>query len=765
MINMPIFLRTKKDEANWLDAKTSVALQKKKDLQSFDANDWSAVSGLYQGMKVANFVDAIRETMTLMKVCDEPLALDPLIKRLSYIKECLLKGDTSDEAQSDEAQSDEAQSDEATAAESLDPYSISKPKEETAKVKKKREHKSEPTAAELQSIRDKMNYSLEEAVSDMTADPSNNPNKAHKGATIKHVGSNPHANSWVEETKAKWSDPDFLKLSRADQMKTLAAIKAKHEDTGDNTAQILRHHSNSPDQGATRGAYEQEQQRKRAGIITSSYTPDQTHSAAQAMQHAGGQIDEDGRVGGVSTVENPLALQHRIAPELLQQEKEHYLEYIKSTVIPTVVRKFKENPNDPKNQGLEQRINEALTDPKKMEDFADWTARNHDLVHKVMGFDSSEVVTPEHDKKLAALKKSPEYKAANHKDRVKLEQDLQGTQGTRQTEQEARDMMGMKKDPKLLDAVNSLITKHGLKSTLEGSLKSYSLKYSPIDQDKIREDSSDIMNEALHNTIKTFEHGRESATGGESFSFHKMLSSNVKNAILNRLKSSYSEGMTASGDRAKLSNRPISDNSPAKQSPNAIAASTMKISPYSDVTTSQRAQENQEQQEKFVGGGGKVRRFDSKGQVLPEQPAPAATDTMATLDTTAAPAIDPKHGIVNFEDDAPTAQPETSPKIPTPAKQSDPKGFASGGVVPGQASVPGDSTQNDVVDAKLSPGEVVVPRSAAQSPDTAAQFAANQVAPAKSLDAIIAKHPSDIKERLRHIRTARAALLPKEGKE
>lgn len=34
-----------------------------------------------------------------------------------------------------------------------------------------------------------------------------------------------------------------------------------------------------------------------------------------------------------------------------------------------------------------------------------------------------------------------------------------------------------------------------------------------------------------------------------------------------------------------------------------------------------------------------------------------------------------------------------------------------GGMVPGQAQVPGDSEQNDTVDAKLSPGELVIPRS------------------------------------------------------
>lgn len=50
-----------------------------------------------------------------------------------------------------------------------------------------------------------------------------------------------------------------------------------------------------------------------------------------------------------------------------------------------------------------------------------------------------------------------------------------------------------------------------------------------------------------------------------------------------------------------------------------------------------------------------------------------------------------------------------------------------GGFVPGQARVAGDSSRNDIVDAKLSPGEIVIPRSIAQHPNApqkAAQFVA-----------------------------------------
>jgi hypothetical protein len=51
----------------------------------------------------------------------------------------------------------------------------------------------------------------------------------------------------------------------------------------------------------------------------------------------------------------------------------------------------------------------------------------------------------------------------------------------------------------------------------------------------------------------------------------------------------------------------------------------------------------------------------------------------------------------------------------------------AGGAVPGQAKVAGDSLKNDTVDAKLSPGEIVIPRSIAQAPDApkkAAEFVA-----------------------------------------
>lgn len=47
----------------------------------------------------------------------------------------------------------------------------------------------------------------------------------------------------------------------------------------------------------------------------------------------------------------------------------------------------------------------------------------------------------------------------------------------------------------------------------------------------------------------------------------------------------------------------------------------------------------------------------------------------------------------------------------------------SGGPVPGRAKVSGDSPKNDTVDAKLSPGEVVIPKSIMESDDPAARAA------------------------------------------
>lgn len=66
--------------------------------------------------------------------------------------------------------------------------------------------------------------------------------------------------------------------------------------------------------------------------------------------------------------------------------------------------------------------------------------------------------------------------------------------------------------------------------------------------------------------------------------------------------------------------------------------------------------------------------------------------------------------------------------------------FSRGGVVPGRAPMPGDHPQNDVVPARLSPGEVVVPRSAASNPLRLADFIAHL--PKMGTPKI---HPEDVK--------------------
>lgn len=66
--------------------------------------------------------------------------------------------------------------------------------------------------------------------------------------------------------------------------------------------------------------------------------------------------------------------------------------------------------------------------------------------------------------------------------------------------------------------------------------------------------------------------------------------------------------------------------------------------------------------------------------------------------------------------------------------------FAHGGVVPGRAPHPGDHPGNDVVRARLSPGEVVVPRSAAANPVSLANFVAQL--PQGNAPKI---HPEDVK--------------------
>jgi hypothetical protein len=87
-------------------------------------------------------------------------------------------------------------------------------------------------------------------------------------------------------------------------------------------------------------------------------------------------------------------------------------------------------------------------------------------------------------------------------------------------------------------------------------------------------------------------------------------------------------------------------------------------------------------------------------------------------------------------------------------------GYASGGMmleggsVPGHALTPGDSPRNDTVDAKLSPGEIVLPRSVTKSDDPAE-------AARKFVQAILRRKgrtASKTSATLTHVKKAKAAL-------
>lgn len=80
-------------------------------------------------------------------------------------------------------------------------------------------------------------------------------------------------------------------------------------------------------------------------------------------------------------------------------------------------------------------------------------------------------------------------------------------------------------------------------------------------------------------------------------------------------------------------------------------------------------------------------------------------------------------------------------------------GAADGGIVPGRAPFPGDHPGNDVVNAWLSPGEVVVPRSAAANPVSLAKFVASL--PPRETPKI---HPEDVKTVLSALTAMRSGM-------
>ena len=92
---------------------------------------------------------------------------------------------------------------------------------------------------------------------------------------------------------------------------------------------------------------------------------------------------------------------------------------------------------------------------------------------------------------------------------------------------------------------------------------------------------------------------------------------------------------------------------------------------------------------------------------------------------------------------------EIEPKIPAIP-------FLRGGFVPGQARVAGNSPQNDVIPAKLSPGEVVLPRTVAQNPGAQGSNIARFLqAKVPNVAAKMAPHPSDVASLMRAMQELR----------
>lgn len=78
----------------------------------------------------------------------------------------------------------------------------------------------------------------------------------------------------------------------------------------------------------------------------------------------------------------------------------------------------------------------------------------------------------------------------------------------------------------------------------------------------------------------------------------------------------------------------------------------------------------------------------------------------------------------------------------------------NGGSVPGQAQVFGDSPRNDTVPARLSPGEMVIPRSKAQDPQLAKQFVQHLIRQKQPVKPV---HPHDIRSMLDALSSRREA--------
>ncbi len=128
-------------------------------------------------------------------------------------------------------------------------------------------------------------------------------------------------------------------------------------------------------------------------------------------------------------------------------------------------------------------------------------------------------------------------------------------------------------------------------------------------------------------------------------------------------------------------------------------------------------------------GAGQAAMMAEGGEV----PAPQAPMHAPVANTQAS---GPRSFVGQYFTQSMNPAPLAAASVPAMAKGGPVQGemlAAQGKMVPGKASVKGDSLKNDTVDAKLSPGEVVIPRSVMQSSDPVSNAA-------KFVQAIMAKN-------------------------
>ena len=134
---------------------------------------------------------------------------------------------------------------------------------------------------------------------------------------------------------------------------------------------------------------------------------------------------------------------------------------------------------------------------------------------------------------------------------------------------------------------------------------------------------------------------------------------------------------------------------------------------------------------KLLPGDGDKKDPSGGGSGLPGLESPQSYDTLsdgnASGESYTAPVVD-AGGSQTISPDALSSVGDLGLKGPQTAsngvnlKYSPTAKYADGGKVPGKAQVSGDSPKNDTVNAKLSPGEIVIPRSKVDDPEKAHRF-------------------------------------------